>query len=147
MSAVHAGGDGERSTLDIQAKAYLVDILATVGNDIECLASHVESYVSVQAEAVDSLTSQVDLVKTRISLAKTNAGLDRFDELRCAASVPEVISGNIVASKATEDTVDEEQQLVNQTPSFTSSSARLSIEERMSKYDNVGLCLAKENVK
>lgn len=82
LSAAHAGGEAERHALDVQAKAYLVDILSSVTNDIESLAGNVNDYVGIQADAVNSLTNQVDVVKNRILLSKTSLGLEKLNEMQ-----------------------------------------------------------------
>ena len=112
-----------------------------MGNDIESIASDLDSYVSMQSNALDSMSNQVDIVKSRISLAKSNAGLEKFDGLRNAVPIP--MPMNIQVTKAVEEVVDEEQQVVNQLTESTSNS-RLTMEERMSKFDNIGYCIVKE---
>ena len=157
----------------------LVDILSNVAADIESLATNLNTYVGVQADAVDALGNQVEVVRHRLALAKAVAGQERLEDLRArqeprlseetALKAAGTVSGSDSnpGSEADEDQSQgrglADQQSENQTPMESGDggsqmsqtgarpgqpvAARRSLEERLARYDDVGICLAKETLR
>jgi hypothetical protein len=161
LSEIHAGGEsaGGNSTLDMQAKTYVVDILASIAGDIESLATNLNTYVGAQADAVDALGTQMEVVRSRLAMSKAAVALERFDEMRTARPVQNtqappalesVKEGDDDASEGSTESGGEDARQETQAfyagPSF-GASGRVSIEERLRRLDEVGVCLKKETVR
>lgn len=166
LSAIHSGGEdsGANSTLDMQAKTYVVDILASIAGDIESLATNLNTYVGAQADAVDSLTDQMEVVRNRLTMAKSAVALERFDEMRTvrpAQNDPAALTtgGAKEIGDAEEDQSEgsegggiDKEEARRETQAFCAGRAfgdgrRVGVEERLARLDEVGVCLKKESVR
>ena len=72
----------ERAQVEERAKHYLTDALMAVVNDINSTATNLEAFVDLQMNALDSLSNQMSLVKTRLELCKEQHAMDRFSGMR-----------------------------------------------------------------
>lgn len=118
----------DRSVVENRAKGYLVDALFAVVNDISATAGSVERFIDLQMSAMDSLTTNVNLVQTRLDMCKEQHAMDRLAEMR----TPITASPSAPARKLEGD---EAPPIAVAREPFT----RQSLEERISKYEEVGV--------
>lgn len=86
----------------------MVDILTSIAGDIESLATNLNTYVGAQADAVDSLSNQVEVVATRLAMAKQAVALERFDEMRTDRPAQNDPMPASAAAEAIEDHKDDQ---------------------------------------
>lgn len=150
--------------VESQAKSYLVDALTTVVGDINAVASNLEQFVDLQADAIDGLSSKMEFLKTKLSLCKEQYGTEKFQEYRDAVSTrsapysrevgeDEIAAGDtqsplssillpgasLLSDLSAEETKSSEKSVV--------PHERVPLQSRLSRLDNVGICLEKEESK
>jgi len=134
MSAV-AGEGVERSTVEVEARSYIVEALLNITSDIDLVAANLEQILELQTKAVDSLTTQVDLVRSQIIHTKENDHVSSLHEMTESRTLMNRYrrSGNeiYVASRETKHGESFDYQ------AFT----RIPLEERLRLLDGVGVVL------
>lgn len=143
MSAV-AGEGGDRNSVEVEARSYLVEALLNITSDIDLAAANLEQIIELQTGAVDSLTNQVDLVRSQINHAKETdhvTSLHDMMETRVSHNTKRSMGGggatnsnNLVPEVASRET---KQGDLFYYPSFV----RIPMEQRLQALDDVGLLI------
>mmetsp|Transcript_21165 Transcript_21165/g.30613 ORF Transcript_21165/g.30613 Transcript_21165/m.30613 type:complete len:257 (+) Transcript_21165:60-830(+) len=145
---------GNQQDVEDKAKMYLTDALGTVVQSISTVATHLEDLVGLQLEAVDALSTQMAQTKTRLQMCKEQHGGERLLSLRDPVSSPhgeyarEVMvgvteTGNSFLPAPTPGARLESLQTVH-VPPPQGTYTRVPLSSRMNKFDNVGVCLQRE---
>lgn len=145
------------------------DALEAVVKDIELIAANLTQYVDLQANCVDSLTSQLDMVRTvsartrekwrlllseiagsdrtqksqRMELAREHQAYNRLNQMRRErnqAPVTKTISKSPAVHYLQGDELPPQAKKM---PAFN----RVPLAQRMTNLDNVGVCLSKGEVR
>lgn len=160
-----------QAEVETQAKTYLADALSAVVGDINDIAHNLEQFVGLQVEAVDGLSTQMELLRTKMTLYKEQHGTEKFSTFRDQVETP---SGAYSRKVGGEDEGKEgsgeelkhsarlitpllpgvslmneltaEEERVKMTHKNRHSS-RVPLQERLSRLDDVGVCLDKETDK
>lgn len=157
-----------QAEVENEAKSYLTDALAAVVGDINNIANNMEQFVGLQVEAVDGLATQMDLLRTKMTLYKEQHGTEKFSGFRDAVEIP---SGSYSRKVGGDDEEgSNEGDDVSYNARLTSvllpgvaimgelaaeeekadlarknyESTRVSLRDRLSRLDDVGVCLDKE---
>lgn len=148
--------------VETQAKTYLVDALTTVVGDINSIADNMDHFVSLQADAVDSLGTQMDLLRTKMKLYKEQHGTKKLDSYRdpirtTSGTYSRRIDGNdtsgsnaklssilLPSSLLFAEQSAEEEKGDQQNPN---NEKRVPFNDRLARYDDVGICLDREDNK
>ncbi len=72
----------DRKQLENISKNYLLDIIINLSNNINSVATNLNTYVSLQTDAIKSLENQVELINNRLYLLKENNLIEKFNEFR-----------------------------------------------------------------
>mmetsp|Transcript_29232 Transcript_29232/g.87411 ORF Transcript_29232/g.87411 Transcript_29232/m.87411 type:complete len:230 (+) Transcript_29232:229-918(+) len=73
---------GDKNAVMDQTKEYLVDALETVARDVEETSAKLVRALALQADAVDHLALDLDVVKERLAVAKEQNAQARLDAFR-----------------------------------------------------------------
>lgn len=167
QSYLRADSQQAKDDVEKEAQGYLVDALKTVVGDISTTARNLEQFVELQVDAVDGLSTQVDLLKTKMALYKEQHGSEKFHGYR----------DNIITASGTYKRKLDEEELkktnaklssvlvpaVHQVSDLSSgeekkeedgeqsrkvtANKRVPLSERFARFDDVGECLDKESDK
>lgn len=141
---------------EVETKMYLTDALGAVVQNINVVAKNLEDLVGLQVDAVDSLATQMTLIKTRLQVCKEQHGAERLHTLRVPVPPP---SGEYSRKTAPAPKDDDELPSYDAPPSAgirmeslqelqaappEGAYTRIPLSMRMSKFDEVGVCLQRE---
>mmetsp|Transcript_30295 Transcript_30295/g.91046 ORF Transcript_30295/g.91046 Transcript_30295/m.91046 type:complete len:172 (-) Transcript_30295:44-559(-) len=73
---------GDKNEIQAQTKEYLVDAVETVAKEVEATSAKLLRFLSLQSDAVDGLAIELDVVKERLALAKTQNAQARLQAFR-----------------------------------------------------------------
>mmetsp|Transcript_16376 Transcript_16376/g.21396 ORF Transcript_16376/g.21396 Transcript_16376/m.21396 type:complete len:170 (+) Transcript_16376:65-574(+) len=73
---------GDKKLVQAQTKEYIVDALDAVTKEIEATSGKLMQFLTMQNEAIDSMTTQLEIVKERLAVAKDNNAFTRLKTFR-----------------------------------------------------------------
>ncbi len=83
----------DKENVEKEAKAFVAKGLINILQDIELAAINLNQLVDLQGTTLDSLTSQVDVVQTRLSTLKSQHLLYGLDEMKHSSAQKTTTSG------------------------------------------------------
>ena len=142
QSAQRTGGD--KVAVELEAKEYVAQGLAAVLGDIEAAAVTLDKTVDAHGTAIDSISSQVQLIQFRLQSMKQQQQLLSLEAIKqpTRARVPDRVMqedstvfdvGNAAAGDVRGRGGEESKQ------SSSATKARPSFEQRLSRLESVGV--------
>lgn len=125
----------DKEAIEKEAKAYIARGLVNIVKDIETASSNIDQITAMQELSIDSLTSQVSLVHSRLHAMKSQHLLNTLDEMKLPNAMTDQSTGVPAVrdlSLATSTSSGESE------PVKLKARPRVSMEERLSKLQNVG---------
>mmetsp|Transcript_89330 Transcript_89330/g.255053 ORF Transcript_89330/g.255053 Transcript_89330/m.255053 type:complete len:147 (+) Transcript_89330:414-854(+) len=118
--------DPSKEKIELLTKEYLADALNTVATDVNDIASNLNDFLDLQAEAVDSLGTSLEMANMRLRMLKQQHGAARFQHMR--------------QDKPPPPTDARKTQAQDDAPEYN----RVPLSERLNKYSAVGISLQGE---
>lgn len=121
---------GNKKEVQAQTKEYIVDALESVTKEVEETSAKLTEFLKLQNEAIDGMTTQLEVIRERLSIAKAQNAETRLAQFRKPVPVPRRKDKIEVLSDKDRDL--HMQALVTYDK---------TLDDRMTSFDDVGSCL------